>query len=47
MISVPIDFVLSFSQSEVDVGVFMELPLVTVVDGSRGEYVLKLNKSIY
>ena len=43
----PIDFVLDFLQSDLDVDVFIELPLGTVVYRNRGKWVLKLNKSPY
>ena len=42
-----IDFVFSFPQAKLDADVFMNLPLVMGVDGNIGEWVLKLNKSIY
>ena len=43
-----IDFVLAFPQAELDVDVFMELPIgMTVESGNPKEYVLRLNKSIY
>ena len=46
-----IDFVLAFSQSDLDVPVYMELPAgvnpINVSDGDRHRYVLKLNKSLY
>ena len=42
-----IDFVLYFSQADLDVDFFMYLPLGMVVDGNRGEWVLELNKSLY
>ena len=45
--SISIDFVLAFPQSDLDVDVFMDLPLVMLVDGNRREWVLKLNKSLY
>ena len=31
--SISIDFVLDFPQTDLDLGVFMDLPLVMVVDG--------------
>ena len=40
-------FVLSFPQADLNVNVFMEITLVMGVDANRGEWVLKLNKSIY
>ena len=46
-ISRSIEFVLAFTQDNLDVYVFIELPLGMVVDGNRGERVLKLNKSLY
>ena len=42
-----IDFVIAFHQSYLDVDVFMEIHLGMGVDGNRGEWVLKLNKSLY
>ena len=39
-----IDFVLAFTQAELDVDVFMYIPLGMGVDGSRGEWVLKSNR---
>ena len=44
---IKIDFLLAFTQSELDGDVFMELHLVMVVDGYRGEWVLNLNKLLY
>ena len=40
-------FVLSFPQADLDVNVFMEITLVMGVNLNRGEWVLKLNKSLY
>ena len=41
-------FVLAFPQADLDVPVFMELPIgMTVPKGSQKDYVLKLNKSVY
>ena len=42
-----IDIVLDFPQYELDVYVFMHLPLGIIFDGNRGEWVLKLNKSLF
>jgi len=42
-----IDFVLAFPQADLDVDVFMELPIGMDVDGNRSDWVLKLNKSLY
>ena len=42
-----IDFVLAFPQSDLDVDLVTDLPLVMLVDGNRGEYVIKWNKSLY
>ena len=42
-----IDFILSFTQVYIDADVFVELPVVMGFDGNRGEWVLKLNKSLY
>ena len=42
-----IDFLLAFPQADLDVDVLMELLLGMVVDGNRGEWVLKLNRSLY
>ena len=44
---ISIDFVLDFTQSDLDVYVFMEITLGMGVDGNRGEWVLKLNKLLY
>ena len=43
-----IDFVLAFPQADLEVPVYMELPvrLVNKVDGSRGLHVMRLNKSL-
>ena len=43
----PIDCILAFPQDELYVDVFKALTLVILVDGNRGEWVLKLNKSLY
>ena len=45
--SISIEFVLAFPQFDLDVNVFMNPPLEMRVDGNRGEWVLKLNKSLY
>ena len=43
-----IDFVLAFPQAELDVPIFMELPVgFTVQTGDRGEYLIQLKKSLY
>lgn len=43
-----IDFVLAFPQADLDVPVFMELPMGMEIPGSKkGEYVLELKKSLY
>ena len=42
-----IDFVIAFSQVDLDVDVFIDPPLRMIVDRKRGEWVLKLNKSLY
>ena len=42
-----IDFVLAFPQYELDVDVFMEIPLGMGFDRNIGEWVLKLNKPLY
>ena len=46
-----IDFVLAFPQADLDVDIWMELPIGFMVDGSptegRREHVLKLQKSLY
>ena len=39
-----IEFVLAFPQADLDVDVFMEIPLVMLVNGNKGELVIKLNK---
>ena len=45
--SISIDFLLAFPQAELDVDVFMEIPLGMVVHVNRGERFLNLNKSLY
>ena len=45
--SVSIDFLIAFPQYDLDMDVFMELPLLMVVDVNRGLWLLKLNKSSY
>ena len=40
-------FVLDFPQDDFDLDVFMELPLGMEVNKNRGDWVLKLNKSLY
>ena len=43
-----IDFVLAFPQANLDIPVFMELPVgVEAEGGSRGEYIIELRKSLY
>ena len=42
-----IDFVLDFTESELDVDVFMKLPLGMGVYGNRVEWVRKFKKPIY
>ena len=42
-----IDFVLSLPQANLDVGVLVELLLLMIFDGNRGEWLLKLNQSLY
>ena len=42
-----IDYVLSFPQADLDVDVFVDLPLVMLVDGNRVEWVLKFKNSFY
>ena len=42
-----IEFVLAFYQDYLDLRGLMELPLGMGVDGNRGEWFLKLNKSLY
>ena len=41
------DFSLTSPQDDLNVYYFMALPLVMVVDGKIGEWVLKLNNSLY
>eukprot|EP00957_Ditylum_brightwellii_P143180 10909756-Ditylum_brightwellii.AAC.1 len=42
------DFVLAFPQADLDVDVFMELPIgMTVGSGHRKDHMLGINKSIY
>ena len=45
--SIPIEFVLAITQDDLDVDVLMNIPLGVRVDGNRGVWVLKLNKSLY
>ena len=45
--SISIDFVPAFSQADLDVDVFMNIPLRIGVEGNRGGWLLKLNKSLY
>ena len=47
LLSRSIDFVLAFNQDDLDVDVFVGLCRGMEVDGNRGEWVLKLNKSLY
>ena len=42
-----IDFVLAFSEADLDVDVFMDIPLVIGFDRNRVDWVIKLNKSLY
>ena len=42
-----IDFLLSFFQAGIDLDVFIKIPLGMEVDGNRGKWFLKLNKSMY
>ena len=42
-----IDFVLAFSEADIDVDVFMDIPLVIGFDRNIVDWVIKLNKSIY
>ena len=44
-----IDFVLAFPQADLEVPVYMEMPMgfVSEDDKKRGKYVLRLNKSLY
>ena len=42
--SISIDLVLVFTQDCLDVDVFMDIPLVMVVDGNRVEWVINLIK---
>lgn len=43
-----IDFVLAFPQADLDVPVFMELPMGMEIPGAKkGEYILELKKSLY
>ena len=44
---ISIDFLPAFSQSELDVDVFMDITLGMGVDVNRVEWFLKLNKSLY
>ena len=42
-----IDFVLDFHQDDLDVDIFMEIPLGMGFDGNIGEWVLNLKKTLY
>ena len=42
-----IEFVIYFPQDVIDVDVFMDIHLGMGVDVNKGEWVLKLNKSLY
>ena len=42
-----IEFVLDFTQSDLGVYAFMDIPLGMGYDVNRGEWVLKLNKPLY
>ena len=42
-----IDFVLAFTQYDLDVDILMDLPLVMAVDRNRVKWVIKLNKPLY
>lgn len=42
-----IDFTLAFPQADLDVDVYMELPVGFDHEGHKGKHVLKLNKSLY
>ena len=43
-----IDFVLAFTQADLDVNVYMDFPIgIYVPNGGKRYYVLKLNKSLY
>ena len=42
-----IDYVLSFPQADLDVYVFVDLPLVMLVDVNRVEWVLKFKNSFH
>ena len=44
---ISIDFVLAYIQADLDVDVFIDLPLGVGVDVNRDEWFLKLNKSLY
>ena len=44
---ISIDFVFAFHQSDLDVDIFMDIPLVMEFVGNREEWVLNLNKSLY
>ena len=43
----PIEFLLEFTQSELAVDVFVDIPLGMGVYGKIGQWVLNLNKSLY
>ena len=45
--SISITFLLDFPQDDLDVDVFMEIPLGMGVYGNIGEWVPNLNKSMY
>ena len=42
-----IDFTLAFPQADLDVDVYMELPIGFDHSGCKGKHVLKLNKSLF
>ena len=42
-----IDFVLAFPQADIDMDIYMQVPIGMEVDDTPGRYVLKLNKSLY
>ena len=43
----PIEFLLAFTQADIDMDVFKDIPLRIGGDGNRAEWLLKLNKSLY
>ena len=45
--SISINFVLTFTQADLNVDVFLVIPLGMGVDGNIGEWLLRINKALY